>query len=52
MGDTDDDVESVHRRLPPRTGKRVEAGAQQAISILERLHPNGNAERIVQPFLR
>ena len=52
MGDTDDGDESVHRRLSPRTGKRVEAGAQQAIGLLERLHPDGNAECIVQPFLR
>ena len=37
MGNTDAGVESVYRRLSPRTGKRVEVGTEQAIGLLSRL---------------
>ena len=52
MGSTDDDDESIHQRLSSRTGEPIEIGAQQATGLLQRFHPNGDAERFVQSVLR
>lgn len=52
MGSTDDDDESIHQRLSSRTGEPIEIGAQQATGLLQRFHPDGDAERFVQSVLR
>ena len=51
MGDTSYDDESVHQRLSSKCGECVEVGSQQAIGFLQGLHPNGDAECILQPLV-
>ena len=52
MGVTSDGDESFHRRLSSGRGECVSLGAPQATGLLQGLHPDADAQRLLQPRLR